>query len=170
MEKRNTDERSRISEIIKVLADSLNQHGDIRFYAILSPNLEDNDYTIGMRQHKETGVKEAFIETIPAMSGMMESLLSNASMFDKEEKPSDEKPTSQSVTCEATEINGRAAIKTSDDEIFYCRFGGCGEAIYVTDSVGGRVTEVPTSVADSYKLHDEDVDVICAAINGIKKK
>ena len=76
-------ERANVSQIIESLTKLVEKHGDMKFFAILPPNLEDNDYTIGVRIHKVTGVKEAFIETTPNMkdvlSKMVDSMVSTSS-------------------------------------------------------------------------------------------
>ena len=163
------NERAFVSQIIAALVDLTAQHGDLRFFAALPSNLNDNNYTIGMRQHKETGEKEAFIEITPNMSNVLGEL---EHLLGLKEKPASlpSAPTPTPVpTGEIKEINNREAIVTSDGDTINFRLGACGEAIYLYSEDMEKLTEIPTSRMHITELSQEDIDVACIAFNAIKK-
>ena len=175
MESEKQGKRAWVSEIITALIKLKEEHGDMRFFAALPPNLHDNDYHVGVRKHKETGVKEAFIETIPNMPHMLKGLdrlmddmgIGDALAEGLVNRPSMPEAPKPKVTCEFNISENK--IAASDGKTYFYRHGGCGEAIYIDDVFHNELSVIPSSVENSYQLHDEDKEVICAVINGLKK-
>ena len=136
-----------------------------------------------MRQRQEDGEKEAFIHVEPDMMQMMTSLMEdlvnrgNPFQFgDSQKKPAPAVPASTeteiaipvSVSCNFD--TSERKIHASDGAVYNYSFTGCGEAIRIKNERFEELTILPISEIGSYRLDDEDKDLICTTINAIKNK